>query len=128
MVQAIYSNKKGIYKNLYLEIDSENKKKKTAEASYSRRPKGIYRDLYKHITEFKGNEDEYVNSYHVSFLQSLQNFLNSWLSKMSYFFSSAGSSLKILMLACLIAKKPVNNYIDNNVTYQNQGYYNDRQS
>lgn len=125
MVQAIYTNKKGIYKNLYMEIDSDNKKRKTAEASYYRRPKGIYRDLYKHIAEFKGKEEESKNSLFAEIVLFTQTKINSYFSKMSYFFSSASSSLKMIMLACIIARKPVNNYIDNNINYQNQGYCND---
>lgn len=46
-----YSNKKGIYKDLYKAIDAEQKKKDTF-ASFRPR-KGIYRDLYRHIEEEK---------------------------------------------------------------------------
>lgn len=65
MVTSIYSNKKGIYKDLYREIDADNKrKKKEEEASLASRPKkGIYVDLYRQLEEekavnFKSNEEK----------------------------------------------------------------------
>lgn len=129
MVAPIYSNKKGIYKNLYLEIDSENKKKKAAETSYYKKShKGIYRDLYKQLTWFEGSDDSRENPLITQILQSAQTTLSSYFSRMSYFFSSASNLLKMFMLACIIAKKPVSNYIENNINYENQGYYNDGQS
>lgn len=120
MVQAIYANKKGIYKNLYLEIDSDNKKKKVAADSYYKRsPKGIYRDLYKQLAGFEGREERQENPLVTQIIQLTQKTLSSYFSRMSYFFSSASSSLKVFMLACIIAKKPVSNYIENNVNYEN---------
>lgn len=125
MVAPVYANKKGIYKNLYLEIDSDNKKKRAEEACYYRHPKGIYRDLYKHISGFKGKEEESRSSLFSQFILSTQTTINSYFSRMSYFFSSASSSLKMLMLACIIVRKPVNNYIENNINYLEQGYDNE---
>lgn len=64
MVTSIYSNKKGIYKDLYREIDADNKKKKKEEEAYlAQRPKkGIYVDLYRQLEQdkavsFKSNEE-----------------------------------------------------------------------
>lgn len=58
MVSSIYSNKKGIYQDLYREIDAENKKKETSQIK--RHPKGIYKDLYRTLetekTSFKASE------------------------------------------------------------------------
>lgn len=125
MVAPIYANKKGIYKNLYMEIDSDNKKKKTAQTSYIRSPKGIYRDLYKQLAGFEGRDDSREKSLFYELFQSAQTTISSYFSKMSYFFSSASNSIKMLMLACLIVKKPVGNYIDNNINYANQGQQND---
>lgn len=120
MVQAVYSNKKGIYKNLYMEIDSDNRKKKVTEASYYKRiPKGIYKDLYKQIAGFEGRDEGQENPLVTQILQSAQKTLSSYFSRISYFFSSASNSLKVFMLACIIAKKPVSNYIENNVNYEN---------
>lgn len=125
MVQAIHSNKKGIYKNLYLEIESENKKK-AQENSRKRSPKGIYKDLYTHLDNkyFTGNEDQKRKSLSSQVAQHLQKGFNTLTSRFSYFFSIAGSELKMLMLAFFVAKKPVSNYIENNLnTYSNQENY-----
>lgn len=125
MVQAIHSNKKGIYKNLYLEIESENKKK-AQENARKRSPKGIYKDLYTHLDNkyFTGNEDQKRKSLYSEFFQHLQKGFSTLTSRFSYFFSIAGSELKMLMLAFFVAKKPVSNYIENNLnTYSNQENY-----
>lgn len=129
MVQAIYTNKKGIYKNLYLEIDSENKKK-AEENALKKSPKGIYKDLYTHLDNkyFTGNEDQKRKSLSLRIFYHLQKGFNTLTSRFSYFFSTARTELKMLMLAFLFAKKPVSNYIKNNIDYTNQGYYNDRPS
>lgn len=65
MVAPIYSSKKGIYKDLYREIDADNRKKaKEEEASLASRPKkGIYVNLYRQIEEdkavsFKSKKEE----------------------------------------------------------------------
>ena len=51
MVAPIYSNRKGIYKDLYRQLDADNKKK---EASQAPKPKrGIYVDLYRQFEEDK---------------------------------------------------------------------------
>jgi hypothetical protein len=123
MVAPIYSNKKGIYKNLYSQIDSDNKKTK-AETCSNRRPKGIYRDLYQHILGFEGKETNNNAKENMNIIQSVQRTIRLYFSKMSYFFSSASSSLKMLILACLIVIKPVNNYIENNIVGQEYPTYN----
>lgn len=122
MVAPIYAHKKGIYKNLYLEIDSENNKK-AKENAYKRNPKGIYRDLYTHLDNkyFTGNEDQQRKSLYSQVVQHLQTGFSTLTARFSYFFSIAGSELKMLMLAFFVATKPVGNYIENNLdTYSNQ--------
>lgn len=61
--QINYSNRKGIYRDLYREIDADNNKKKKMDAAYQtpRAKKGIYKDLYRQLEEdksvsFKANE------------------------------------------------------------------------
>lgn len=51
MVAPIYSNRKGIYKDLYREIDADNKKKEASQVK--KQPKGIYKDLYRQLDENK---------------------------------------------------------------------------
>lgn len=119
MVQAVYSNKKGIYKNLYLEIDSDNKKKAAEASYYKRSPKGIYRDLYKQLAGFEGREEKRERYLGYQIFQSAQKTLSSYFSRMSYFFSVASNSIKVLMLACLIIKKPISNYIEGGMFYEN---------
>ena len=116
MVAPIYSNRKGIYKDLYREIDADNKKKELSKAK--RQPKGIYRDLYEHILEFKGQDANRNANENINIIQSVQRRIGIYFSKMSYFFSSASSSLKMLILACIVAKKPINSYIENNFVGQ----------
>lgn len=132
MVAPIYSNKKGIYKDLYREIDADNKKK---EASQAPKPKkGIYVNLYRQLEEdkilhFKSEEEK--NNLSLQLIQTAGNGINKILSQWSYFFSNAASKLKLLIIACIVVKKPINNYIENNLPiYLNQGlnqgiYYND---
>lgn len=85
-LQSNYSNRKGIYKDLYREIDADNKKK---EASKARSPrKGIYRDIYKHIEKenaliFKANQKK----------QDKDNFWHRYISRMLFF---TNNLLKIL--------------------------------
>lgn len=60
MINTIdYSNRKGIYKDLYREIGSDNKKKEASLAPITK--KGIYRDIYRNLEEekavsFKAND------------------------------------------------------------------------
>jgi hypothetical protein len=130
-INSDYSNRKGIYKDLYREIDSDNKKK---DASQARRPrKGIYIELYKQI-EFKNNERK--NSQNNLYGLAFKKLINDITSKASYFFSCAAGEAKMLIVACMVAKKPINSYIENNLqTCPSQGqnlglnsgiYYNDR--
>lgn len=56
MVTSIYSNKKGIYQDLYREIDAKNKKKETSQIK--RQPRGIYKDLYRTIESEKRERAE----------------------------------------------------------------------
>lgn len=127
MVAPIYSNRKGIYKDLYREIDSDNKKKTSLKGS----PKGIYKDLYRQIEQetiaFKNNE----NNKQGNFFQSIKKKANYVLSKVSYVFSSARGESKPLILACFVANKSVNSYVGNTSPhYSRQGkrqrIYNDR--
>lgn len=124
MVAPIYANKKGIYKNLYMEIDTDNKKRESSRVR--RQPKGIYKNLYSQITEFEGKDKNQENSLYFRFTRSTQKSFRAYISRMSYFFSSASSTIKMLILACLIAKKPINSYIRNNINYSNQGYQDGR--
>ena len=110
MVQAIYTNRKGIYKDLYREIDSNNKKKESSQVK--RPPKGIYRNLYKHIEGFKGKEDKQRSPLYFGFLPAIQKSFSFAFSRASSIFSSARSEIKMLIVACLIAKKPVSKYVE----------------
>lgn len=110
------NNKKGIYKDLYREINSDNAKVKSEESPYRRQPKGIYKNLYNQIGfSFKEQQDKTMQAWHTNGLQVVRKEFNSMFSKISYFFSSARSDIKMLMLACMVAKKPINSYIDNNI-------------
>lgn len=127
MVAPIHTNKRGIYKDLYKEIESNNKKK---EASQVKKPrKGIYIELYKQI-EFKNNDSrEKPNNLYIL---ALKKFIDDLCSKILNFISSATGEVKMLLLAFVVAKKPIGNYIENNLDNysaknQNLGiYYNDR--
>lgn len=121
-LQSDYSNKKGIYKDLYKEIDSDNKKR---NASLVRKPrKGIYVEMYKQI-EFKQTDKK--NKSNNLYIMAFKQLVKDTLSRVSYFFSTATGELKMFIVACTFAKKPINSYIENNLgTYSSQGiYYND---
>lgn len=112
MVAPIYSNRKGIYKDLYREIDSDNKKKRFDMDSNVRRPrKGIYVELYKQI-DFKNSEQR--SDQNNLYLLAFKKFVKNTLSRVTYFFSSASLEMKPLIVACMVAKKPINDYIENN--------------
>lgn len=54
MINIDNSNRKGIYKDLYKAINTENKKNDTKVETFSGRiPKGIYKDIYKNIEKAK---------------------------------------------------------------------------
>jgi len=129
MVAPIYANRKGIYSDLYREIDAENNRK---DASKARKPKkGIYVNLYKQLENdkrnifFKHDEDEQTVLF-IQFVKVVKKVLSNILSKISYFFSAVAGEFKMLAMAFVIAKKPINNYIDQNLpAYENEGnYYN----
>lgn len=121
-LQSDYSNRKGIYKDLYREIDSDNQKR---DASQTIKPrKGIYVEMYKQI-EFKNNESKKNSNglYALAFKKLIKDFF----SKISFFFSSASREIKMLIVACMVAKKPINSYIENNWdVYQNSIQYNNK--
>ena len=134
-LQSDYSNKKGIYKDLYREIDSDNKKK---NVSLARKPKkGIYVELYKQI-EFQNNDRKNdSNSFQNNlYILAFKKLVKDTFSRISYLFSSASKEIKMLIVACMVVKKPINSYIENNlqtcpIQRQNLGsnsgiYYNDR--
>lgn len=134
-LQSDYSNRKGIYKDLYREIDANNHKKESLNVRKSR--KGIYVELYKQI-DFEKQEKR-SNQNNLYFL-AFKKLVKDIFSRISYVFSAASREIKMLILAYVVAKKPINSYIGNNLqTYQNQGqnlgrnlgqslgiYYNDR--
>jgi len=124
-IQTNYSNKKGIYRDLYREIDSDKKKKKLEnESSQIRKPKkGIYVEIYKQI-EFKNDNSRKDNNN--LYILAFKKLVKDISSKIAYFFSAATGVLKMFIVALLVAKKPINNYIENNLpTYDNEGsYYN----
>lgn len=125
-LQSNYSIRKGIYRDLYNEIDSDNKKK--SEIFKKDKPRGIYAQLYKQLEReysFKSQRDEQQVPLHILIVGTMQKMINHVFSKVSYFFSGVGAEIKPLLLAVLVAKKPINNYIDNNINYSNQGYHND---
>ena len=110
MVAPIYINRKGIYKDLYREIDANNKKK---EASQARKPrKGIYVALYRQLEEdkqklaFKNNQ----NNLYILAFKKLFNYVSS---KASCCFSLVKGEIRILIAAFMVVKKPVNSYIQN---------------
>lgn len=125
MVAPIYTNRKGIYSDLYKEIEAENKKK---EASQIRKPKkGIYVELYRQIERdkqnifFKHDEDEHTALF-IQLTKVVKKVLSNFLSKISYFFSAVAVEFKMLAMAFVIAKKPINNYINQNLpVYDNEG-------
>lgn len=113
MVAPIYSNKRGIYKDLYREIESDKNKKKKAENTHlARKPKkGIYVELYRQI-EFKNNERK--NNSNNLYILAFKKFINDVSSSIARFFSSATGEVKMLIVAYMVAKKPINSYIENN--------------
>jgi len=109
-INSDYSNRKGIYKDLYREMDFDNKKKESSQVK--RQPKGIYTELYRQIKfKNKEREDEYSNLYIIA----LSKLVRDVFSRVSYFFSSATGEIKMLIIACMVAKKPINSYIENNL-------------
>lgn len=114
-INSDYSSRKGIYKDLYRELNADNKKK---EASKARRPrKGIYVEMYKQI-EFKNNEwkEKQKNIYILAFNQAI----NDLSSRVSYLLASATGQIKMLIVAFMVAKEPINSYIESNCDiYQN---------
>lgn len=109
MVAPIYSNRKGIYKDLYKEIDSDNKKKEASQIK--KRPKGIYIEMYKQIG-FKNNDGK--TNKNDLYILAFKKFIKDILSRTSRFFSVATSDIKMLIIACMIVKTPINNYIEKN--------------
>lgn len=128
MVRAVYTNRKGIYKDLYRTLDYEKKQDpKPAEREH----RGIYINLYRQFEDDKSNVFFKCNKRKekkLKFLIIIKKIIDSSLSRVTYFFSSTASEIKLLIIACIVAKKPINNYIENNLPiYQNQnlGLYND---
>ena len=80
-LQSDYLNRKGIYRDLYREIDSDNRKKEALQVKKPRR--GIYVNLYKHLEaekkliQFRKKETE----------QSKENFLDRSFSNLFFFMS-----------------------------------------
>lgn len=110
MVAPIYTNKKGIYKDLYREIDSDNKKK---DATLTRKPrKGIYVELYKQI-EFKNNENK--EKQNNIYILTIKKIINDLASKVSFILSSATGEVKMLIVALMVVKRPINSYIESNL-------------
>lgn len=108
-INSDYSNRKGIYKDLYREIDSDNKKK---DASQTRKPKkGIYVEMYKQI-EFTNNERK--NKQPNLYVLALKKLINDITSKASCILSSVVGEARMLILAMMVAKKPINSYIESN--------------
>lgn len=133
MVASIYSNKRGIYKDLYREIDADNNKKNKEANSPKKSPKGIYVDLYNQIggkcggkcvgkCVFLGLDESQKQTLHTNTMSFMQKFINSVYSKTSFIVSSANAEIKMLIFAFMVAKKPINNYIEDNISnYSYQG-------
>lgn len=127
MVAPIYSNKKGIYKDLYREIESDNKQIKDKKKS----PRGIYANLYRQIENdmkgitFKNNNND-NNSNKTLHIQIFKSIFNDVVSKFSLLFSAVATEFKIVIFAFALAKNPVNSYIQNIEEYNEQGIHNDR--
>lgn len=120
MVRAIYTDKRGIYKDLYRTIDSENKKEKPVK----RQRKGIYTNLYMRLEEEKRGISQQVSSFkgnnrkdkaRISLFVAFKNFVNVILSKASYFVAATAGEIKVIILAFLLVKKPINSYIENSL-------------
>lgn len=125
MVKPISSDKKGIYIDLYRTLEAERDEKYP-----ERKRKGIYANLYRQFEEDKKNVSLYwtgEKKEKISPLIVFKNAFNRTVSKMSSFSSYAAGEFKILMLACMVAKKPINNYIESRLpVYQiqeKQGFY-----
>ncbi len=89
MIEAInYSNKKGIYKDLYKTIDADKKKKEVSMASRPR--KGIYKNLYKQIEEDK-KIFQFKNE------QEKKDFWRKYSSKILFYANNLGKILKPIM-------------------------------
>lgn len=129
MVRPIYSDKKGIYKDLYRTINSDNQQQ---EKPVKRQRKGIYANLYRQFYDdargvnFRNNKEE-GNSNKILIIQVFKNTIKNLLSKISFFFSAVATELKLIAFAFVVAKKPIDNYIENNLSdYQYQGnHYNE---
>lgn len=130
MVRAIYSDKKGIYRDLYRTINADNQKEKNIK----RQRKGIYVNLYIQIEDdkqnisFKNNRKEKRK---LSFLIAFHKIINQISPRIPYVFSSTTHGLKVLTFSCMVAKQPINYYIEKKLpVYQRQEcqgfYYNDR--
>lgn len=118
MVAPIYENKKGIYRDLYREINSENQKKKADSQKQS--PKGIYKNLYINIRAenkftFGNKKKKQKDSLYNRFIKKMQGFIKFIISKISYCLSSASIEEKPLIIAYMFAKQPINNYIENSI-------------
>lgn len=114
MVAPIYSNRKGIYQDLYREIDSDNKKK----TEYPQRsPKGIYVNLYNQIGDviFQGIDERQKETLHNNALKVAQKLVNGIYSKISFVFSTVNAEFKMFILAFMVARQPINNYINDNI-------------
>lgn len=102
MVNSVhYSNRKGIYKDLYRAIDTENKKKEKKDDPFKafRQRKGIYVDLYRQLEEDKAA---------VKFTKSKNNIekedmLHKYPLKALMYSNNVGEALKPLV-GNLIAK------------------------
>jgi len=84
-----YSNRKGIYKDLYRTIDNDNKKRDVSNVSRPKR--GIYKNLYRQIEEDK-------NAIKLS-MSSRQNdgksfWNNKYVSRLFYYINNLGKVLK----------------------------------
>lgn len=114
MVAPIYSSRKGIYQDLYREIDSDNKKKSESPKGS---PKGIYVNLYSQIGEviFQGIDERQKQTLHNNALKVAQRLVNGIYSKTSFVFSTVNAELKMFILAFMVARKPINNYINDNI-------------
>jgi len=130
MVSPVYLNKTGIYKDLYRQIDSDNRAKKNSEISYKRRPRGIYTNLYKQIENDNNAKNNPNNILFIKFLQIMVNVFDFISSKSSVFFTSTKTSAKMLILGCISIQKPIHNYVTSYTQScpqkPNKGYPNDR--
>ncbi len=130
MVSPVYLNKTGIYKDLYRQIDSDNKNRESSEVSYKRRPRGIYADLYKQFENDNNQKHNQNNIVFVKLLQFIASIFDFIALKSSVFFSSAKTSVKMLILGCVSFQKPIHSYVTNYAqSYYpkpNKGYNNER--